>query len=213
MGEYEFRDNLVTLAVFHSATEASMLQARLEAEGITALVDGDVTTTMLSHIGAGLINTRVVVRQGDITQARAVLESVRLQEEDEEPLDNDEQYHLEEEDYDGDDWSGEDWADADGGYADGEYDDWADDDEPYSEAPPITPPVKRAFRAAVIGAFLLPPLLTLYSLAIIIQHRLWEPAEGEEEVDWRVYVSFVFHAIGLLFAWWLFGSPSRWFEN
>ena len=63
MSEYDFRDNLITLAVFQSATEAMLLKARLEAEGIAAEVDGDVASTMLSHLGAGLVNTRVVIRQ------------------------------------------------------------------------------------------------------------------------------------------------------
>lgn len=216
MGEYEFRDNLVTLATFQSATEAMMLKSRLEVDGIAAQVDGDVAATALNHIGAGLVSTRVVVRQGDLTRAREVLENIRPLSEDEALPDHGGEDYSEDlgydtdEDYYANDWSGEDWADDEDGWED---DGWEDDDEPYSEEPHVTPPVKRAFRAAVIGAFLLPPLLTIYSLAIIFRHRLWEPAEGEDDVDWRVYASFLFHIIGLLFAWWLFGSPKSWLEN
>lgn len=190
MGEYDFRDNLVSLAVFGSSTEAALAQSRLANEGIEATIDGTETATMLNHLGADLVGARVSVRQADLHRAREVLANLRdhgRQDSHDSDLDD---YDADPDDYDADDWSGEDWSD--------------DDDELYSEEPAATPPMKRAFRAAVIGAFLFPPLLTIYSIAIIIQHRLWEPQPGQTSVDWRFFASILFHLIGFLFFWWLF---------
>lgn len=74
--------------------------------------------------------------------------------------------------------------------------------DPSEDSPP-TPPMTRAFRAAVIGAVILPPLLSLYSLAIVIKHRLWEPQPGETRVDWRLYATVFFQILGVLFFWWI----------
>ena len=183
MGEYDFRDNLVSLAVFGSSTEAALAQSRLANEGIQATIDGTEAATMLNHLGPDLVGARVSVRQADLRRAREVLEGLQ---------DRSQQHahDADSDDYGADDWTGEDWS--------------GDDDEPYSEEPATTPPMKRAFRAAVIGSFLFPPLLTIYSIAIIIQHRLWEPQPGQTSVDWRFFASILFHMIGFLFFWWLF---------
>ena len=198
MGEYEFRDNLVTLANFSSATEAALAQSRLEQHGISALVDGDVASTMLNHVGPGLVSARVVVRQGDLSQAREILQSMLPEQEHpgsaaDEPWDDA---------WDEDDLLDEDWADD-------PYEDDPYDEEPYSEEPATTPPVTRAFRAAVLGAILFPPLLTVYSLSIIVRHRLWEPQPGEHRTDYRVYLSLLFNGLGFYFAWLLYGV-SNW---
>lgn len=76
-------------------------------------------------------------------------------------------------------------------------------EEPNEEEPAPTPPLIRAFRAAVLGSVFLPPLLSIYSLAIVVKHRLWEPQPGETSVDWRLYVTFCFQILGLLFFWWI----------
>ncbi len=93
-------------------------------------------------------------------------------------------------DYD-DDWLGEDWADDEDTY-----------DEPYSEEPEETPPVVRAWRAAVIGVVLMAfwtPFLVLnfYSIWVIFEHRLWHPAERTSH--WRYYAAFALNLFGIFF--------------
>jgi hypothetical protein len=78
-----------------------------------------------------------------------------------------------------------------------------EEEEPIEDEFVPTPPMARAFRAAVIGAFLFPPLLSIYSLAIIVKHRLWEPQPGETSVNWRLPAALVFQVLGLLLFWWL----------
>ena len=83
MGDYDFRDNLVTLAKFASPTEASLAHSRLEREGIDTVLDREASSTMLSHIGADLVGSQLLVRQADLTRARDILESIRGENEEE----------------------------------------------------------------------------------------------------------------------------------
>ena len=184
--EYDFRDNLVTLARFASPTEASLAHSRLELEGIETFLDREASSTALSHIGADLVGSQLLVRQADLTRARDVLDHLRGNVEEDSDADDPD-------DYDADDWSGEDWGDDEDDY-----------EEPYTEEPEPTPPMTRAFRAAVIGTFLFPPLLSIYSIAIIVRPRLWEAPPGETSADWRFFASILFHFIGFSLFWWFF---------
>ena len=186
MGDYEFRDNLVTLARFGTPAEAVIAQARLQEEGIdTSLVESHAAT-VFNHAGADLVGPKLLVRQGDLQKARDVLDDVLEHDNDEEELD----------DYDATDWTGEDWVDDD-----------EDEDEEYSEEAPETPPLTRAFRSAVIGAIALPLLvLNLHSMVLIFRHRLWEPQSGKSNANWRFYLALVFNAIGVLIFWVIFRS-------
>jgi len=183
MGDYEFRDNLVTLARFGTPAEAVIAQARLQEEGIdTSLVESHAAT-VFNHAGADLVGPKLLVRQGDLQKARDVLDDVLEHDNDEEELD----------DYDATDWTGEDWVD--------------DEDEEYSEEALETPPLTRAFRSAVIGAIALPLLvLNLHSMVLIFRHRLWEPQPGESNANWRFYLALVFNAIGVFIFWVIFRS-------
>ena len=94
-------------------------------------------------------------------------------------------------DYDADDWSGEDWSDDD-----------EEDYEEYSEEPTQTPPLTRAWRAALIGGLLLPCLvINLYSLWLITKHELWLPQPGEERVNWRFSAALLLNLFGFFFFW------------
>jgi len=183
MGEFDFTDNLITLARFRNSAEAAIARARLEAEGIETSLDGDSTSTVLSHVGADLVGPSLLVRQGDLRRARDLMDA--LLGADEEPDDEDV------DDYDADDWSGEDWAD----HEDDPY-------EEYSEAPAQTPPLTRAWRAALIGGLLLPCLLiNLYSVWLIAEHQLWLPQPGEKSVNWRFPAALFFNLFGFFFFW------------
>ncbi len=180
MPEYDFRDNLISLGRFRTPTEGSIAAACLEAAGIEAQLGSESTATWLNYMGADLIGAELFVRQGDLRRAREVLaEALRehggdVTADDREDGDEDE------------DWSGEDWADN-------EDDEWSEEDE----APRTVSPLSRAFRAAVIGCIILPPLLNFYSFWLIFKHRLWETHDG-----WRYYASIVFNMLGFLMGWW-----------
>ncbi|NOY43407.1 MAG: DUF2007 domain-containing protein [Planctomycetes bacterium] len=177
MGGYDFTDNLVTLTRFRSPTEATLALARLEDKGIDASLDGDAAATSLGHLGADLVGASLLVRQGDYRRAKEILADL---EEDEDDTD-------EPDDYDADDWSGEDWADDDDPY------------EEYSEEPALTPPLVRAWRAAVIGIIFLP--MNLYSWWLILKYELWLPESGSANSRWRFYATVAFNLIGILFFW------------
>ncbi len=191
MSEYDFRDNLVTIARFGTPLEASLALARLEQAGIVARVENAETANWMNHVGSSLIGAELSVKQRDLEHAKRVLAEVSDHRETRDESADDEE-----------DWLGEDWADDD--YD--EYDDTDDDDdyEPYSEAPPVTPPLTRAFRAAVIGIILLPPLLNMYSIALIVYHELWKPLPGKTHVDWRLPMTLVCNVFSLLVARWLY---------
>jgi hypothetical protein len=181
MPEYDFRDNLISLGRFRTPTEGSIALARLEAEGIEAQLGSDSTATWLNYVGADLIGAELFVRQGDLRRAREVLAEVL--EPHATPIAGDD-------DEEDEDWSGEDWADDDD---DDSSDEWNEEDE----ASPTITPLSRAFRAAVIGCIILPPLLNFYSFWLIFKHRLWETQDG-----WRYYASIVFNMLGFLTGWW-----------
>jgi len=197
MTEYDFRDNLVTLARFNSPTEAELARVRLANEGIESSVDGGATGTWLNHMGADLIGATLSVRQGDLREAREVLSDVLNASDD-----SSTNAEMEDEDdYDAD-WSGEDWADDDD-----------DDEEEYSEEPAGTPPLSRAFRAAIIGMALFPPLLNIYSMKVIFDHRLWEPRPREQSANWRFYVALAANAASLFIVWFYYQAIFDGFVN
>jgi hypothetical protein len=77
-------------------------------------------------------------------------------------------------------------------------DDSDDDEEEDDDTPEVTPPMVRAFRAAVIGVILLPPMLNFYSAWLIVRHRLWQTDD-----DARFYGTLFFNMFGFLLGWWL----------
>lgn len=176
MGEYDFRDNLVTLSRFPTPTEAELARLRLADEGIKSTVAESATATTLSYLGFGMVGAKLTVRQGDLHRARDILADVFDQ-------DGDDEDEEDVADYDADDWSGEDWAD--------------DDDDEYNEAPAFTPPLNRAFRASIFGLFLVIPF-SFYALWILLRHRTWEPAEGHDRVNWRFYATLVLIGLGTM---------------
>ncbi|MCA9231065.1 MAG: hypothetical protein KDA57_10460 [Planctomycetales bacterium] len=188
MGEFDFRDNLIVLAVFHDPTAAASALRRLERAGISACLSEDS-----SDVNDLSLPAELIVRQGDLRHARELLAGMLDSEEesDEEHGDPDQQYHL---DYDADDWAGEARADNPG------EDEEEDDFEPYSEEPSELPPLSRAWRAACIGGLMLPCLvLNLYSVWLIAEHKLWRPRPGEKHVNWRFPAAIILNLVGVAF--------------
>lgn len=72
----------------------------------------------------------------------------------------------------------------------------ADEEAEEVDFPP-TPPLLRAYRAAVYGGVWFPPL-AIYSTFLVLRHRLWEPPPGEQKLSWRFYVTIVFQILGIL---------------
>lgn len=87
---------------------------------------------------------------------------------------------------------------ADSTLAPGEDREEAEDED----ASTMTPVAVRAWRAAVIGMVVLPPLLNIYSLWLLIRHGLLLPGENEP-VGWRAAAALainlaVLGTVGLL---------------
>jgi hypothetical protein len=73
-----------------------------------------------------------------------------------------------------------------------------DDEEAEEETTTLVEPhphLVRAFRAAVVGCFLAPLGVPLYSLYLIARHRLFLPDRGGN--DWRFYVAMLANTFGL----------------
>ena len=154
-------DELIDIARFASANEAAVARNALEAAGIPAFLDGDTTATWLWYIGSALGGVKLFVRSSDVDRARAIL------------------LHD-----DADDTSEECPEDACSPDDDlGEP--GVDDDDPISSLP-----ITRAWRAAIIGILLLPPLLNLYSMWVLLRHRLLFGGRTRP-TDWRAFASFV----------------------
>ena len=64
----------------------------------------------------------------------------------------------------------------------------------------------RAWRAALLGLFLLPPLLSVYSTWLLLRHRFFL----DRCHDWRIYAASALNALMLalvLHLCWLMASP------
>jgi hypothetical protein len=79
------------------------------------------------------------------------------------------------------------------------HDDEEDDEETASDSEPH-PALVRAFRAAVVGCCLAPLGVSLYSLYLIVRHRLFLPDRGGN--DWRFYVAMLANTFGFYIAKW-----------
>ncbi len=181
-------DNLVTVAQFQSSTEAAIARARLEEEGIEARLGEEATGSWFGYLGGTIAGVKIIVHEYDAPLARHLLgilpDHLAGSTEDgtDDPEDGDE------------DWVGEDWADTDEDY-----------DEPYSEDDdPLSPEqlVIRAWRTSVVGAIFFPPLLTCYSVWLILHHQLW----NQPNLNWRFYGSLAFNLLALPMAWFFWSS-------
>ncbi len=160
-------DQLIDIARFASANEAAIARNALEAAGIPSFLDGAATATWLWHFGTALGGVRLFVRPDDVEQAGAIL------------------LH-------------DDAEDASESRPDDAYLPSDDSGEPEveDEAASRLLPVTRAWRAAIIGILFFPPLLTLYSMWVLIRHRLLFGGRTRPG-DWRAVAAFAVNVMVL----------------
>jgi hypothetical protein len=164
--------NLRVVGKFPSSAEAELARSILRVEGITSRVQQGELVTTLSYMGTALGDVRLAVAERDAPRALAILRELR---------DRAAQAELEDDDLD-DDLP----VYGEGGYA------GDDDDEDERVAPPLNPELVRAYRAAIIGLLVLPPVINFYSLWIIARNRLWR------EENWRFPVTMIINVLGAI---------------
>ena len=139
---------LVTVATFPNPVEAQIARNALADEGIAAYLADAETVGMLWHVGTALGGVKVQVAEADLERARRVLEAPA------------ERADRAVSDYD--------LEDEPRPRARGRAPAGADDED---EAPESARDVTagRAWRSAVIGLLLCPPLLHIYSAWLLLQ--------------------------------------------
>lgn len=166
--------NLRVVGKFPSAPEAELARSILQSEGITSRVQQGELVTTLSYWGTALGDVRLAVAERDAPRALAILRELR---------DRAAQAEL---DADDESWDDDLPLYGEGGYA---------EDEEADELPPSLPAhpeLIRAYRAAIIGLLVLPPVLNFYSLWIIVRNRLWR------EENWRFPVTIIVNVLGAI---------------
>ncbi len=165
--------NLRVVGKFPSSAEAELARSILRAEGITSRVQQGELVTTLSFWGTALGDVRLAVAERDAPRALTILRELR---------DRAAQAEL---DADDETWDDDLPLYGEGGYAEDE-----EEEEGLSTSPHVHPELIRAYRAAIIGLFILPPVLNFYSLWIIVRNRLWR------EENWRFPVTIIINILG-----------------
>ena len=143
---------LTTVAAFNTPVEAELARNRLEEKGIAAVVVDAETVGMLFHLGGALGGVKVQVAESDAVRARAVLAS----REGRAALSDEDDYGLEER------------VKAGSRVRIRHSPAKADDEEEAVESE-ADATAARAWRSAVIGLLMLPPLLHFYSAWLLFQ--------------------------------------------
>jgi hypothetical protein len=141
---------LTTVATFGTPVEAELARNRLEEKGIAAVVVDAETVGMVWHMGGALGGVKVQVAESDAAKARAVLAA------------RSGRSAFAADDYGVGDRAGRRRRHSPVTVEDKEHEEPADD----TEADTIA---GRAWRSAVIGLLLLPPLLHFYSAWLLFQ--------------------------------------------
>lgn len=138
LNEREF----VELARFPNVFEAQLALNLLEDEEIDAFLDGESMATMGWHLNVATGGVRLFVDKGEEERALELLRQIEDQPGMDEPYEDE---HLQE----------------------AAIDETEADVEEESEEEPEDV-LRRAWRAAILGPFLFPPLLTLYSIFLLL---------------------------------------------
>ncbi len=141
-----------------------MARNALEAAGIPAILDGEVAATWLWHLGTALGGVKLLVSEGDAGEARAILQHRHA---DDIPMPPP--------------------AEADSLEA------AQREPEREEEVAGPSPIVARAWRAAIIGVLLLPPILNLYSMWLLVRHQLLF-GKKTRPGEWRTFAAFAVNA-------------------
>lgn len=197
----------VNIASFPTAPEAHLARNELEAAGIPAQVVDEQTVSALWHYGGALGGVKVMIDEKDVPAARKILAELHLAAE---PIDED-----------FDDYGGDDEEDAND-----EKDDFDNDgseianpyrspraasqratvasraDEEADEA--LT---TRIWRSAVIGLVICPPVISCYSLVLLLGN-LYLFSRISPKHKWKLWAALCFNlaiiAMMGLFFWTLY---------
>lgn len=188
---------LVTAATFSDAAEAEVARVSLEGQGIPAVLSGEIATTTFAGLTGIAGNVQLRVRPKDLERAVEILQASSAAVGDR----NRPTWKCSACDTD---------VDADmevcpkcGALAEGEPEEElpAEGEQAENEAAPSRTWVadrlaQRAFRAAVIGLFIFPPLGHFYSLWVLLRVR--EHPGGLSDAGWRyVYAAAIIDALVL----------------
>ena len=173
-------DSFVTIATFESAAEAELAQQLLTDEGIKAFLADVETVGMLSYVGSALGGIKLQVGSEDQRRARAIL-ARRARGQDESSAD----------DY------GHEALETTSIRRARPYAPAIEDDDEFPECP-ADAMARRAWRAAVIGLFILPPLLNFYSVGLLLQ-LLWSEDCLTSKGRLALYGALAFDALGFAF--------------
>lgn len=195
-------DSLVTIATFATPVEAQLARNVLEAEGIAAVVADEETIGMFGYLGNAMGGIKVQVREDDWLKARLALskhlhildEGEDQPEEGEPEADEGDEEHITEKPLkrvplqELEQQIAEKPIDVEAPPEEGDDDDWP----PESEGDALA---HRAFKAAVIGVFVCPPFVTLYSMYLL--WRLSDYGQLEPRSSIKALVALIFNVLVL----------------
>ena len=164
-------ESLEVLTSYASAVEAGFAQQILEEAGIQARVGGESTATNLSYVGTAIGGAKLLVRRRDLADAAQVLRDQNTSTE------------------------GFQWPDFPDDEDESEADESASQGQQRSSALEPSPELLRAYHAAIIGLFIFPLMVQIYSLYLIVRYRLFLPDRGGN--DWRFYVAMIANTVGM----------------
>jgi len=186
----------VTVATFPTAAEAELARNLLSEEGLNAFLADAETVGMLWHVGGALGGVKLQVAAGDEPRARNVLRRrARWPEES-----NSDDY-------------GTDRARGKSIVHSRPYDELSEDDgEPVHDEPSEGDEIqesradaiaRRAWRSAVIGLLLFPPVLHFYSVGLLLQLlRADDPLSGRGK--WAVLGALAVDVLVGMVVWYVF---------
>jgi Putative prokaryotic signal transducing protein len=164
---------VATIATFATIAEAELARNVLTAEGIDAVLADAETVGMLWHVGGALGGIKLQVRSDEERRARSIL-ARRTQLPDEPAVD----------DY------------GHKATALKAYRTLPEEEDDLLESP-AEATARRAWRSAVIGLFLCPPLLSFYSVGLLLQ-LLWASDRLSDRGRLAVYGALVIDGLALV---------------
>ena len=192
-------DDLVTVGACFSVEEAHVLKNLLEAEGISVFLADEKTSGFAWHLSNAIGGVKLQVRADQAERAMTILDSPpdRLTAADLDalavaPSQSDCDQEM------------QDISKANGDATDADE----DLDEEVDALFPGDAIVQRAWYAAVIGIFVCPPLLHLYSLLLLAQ-LTFSDMQVSPSANTKQVGAFLIDLVGLLFGYLLFTNIIR----
>lgn len=163
-------ERLVTIATFPEHASANIARSVLESEGISACLGAETASTMLSYYGMAIGGVKLLVLADQAEKAKALLDAHSAQDfeepdaTNEEALDDAKTFHH-------------------------------DDEEEESPAQRERDArIRRAWAAAIVGVFLCPPALNLYSMYSLLRHGLLID-DPQFKPNWRSTAALILNLV------------------